>query len=468
MLHSLTGRFIAALTVALAFALPAMTLAADTVQVEAIMGVANVSAGDTSYHETVDAKAGQVVKYQVFYRNKEATDSGKVAKNLNVKIALPSQAGKTQKATATVKADNSNTVTSSTTVNLDNASAYLQYVPGSALWRHKSGDNYTDTKISDDVVIGGVRLEDTQPGDTNAATVTVLARVVVPGVKITKQVEKASESDKWAGSNTANAGDTLRYKLSYQNSGDSTENSVVISDVLPKNLTLVPDTTHIITTKDVVDTTNHITSGGLDVGNYEAGAGVTVTFEAKLPAADKLSCGDNVFTNIGTAQPKDMSQYFATATTVVTKKCDTSNPTAPVYSCNALDFKYGDGRTITITKLDTTAKNGATFKDVEIDWGDDTEVMTTDKAVGKSHDYSEVGAYTVAVTAHFTVDGKDKAAPVGSCTKVATFTAGAPTAPSDGEPLPNTGAGDVLAVFGAATIAGAVFYRLLLARRWSR
>lgn len=470
--NSLPKRFFAALTVALAFAVPAMTLAADTVQIEGIMGVANVTAGNTAYQPSVSAKVGQVVKYQVFYRNKEADDSKKVASNLNVKIDLPTEAGKTQKATATVKADNSNTVTSTTTVNLDNAAAYLQYIPGSAIWRHKSGDNYTDTQVSDSIVNGGSTLGDVQPGDSNAETVTVLARVVVNGVKFTKQVENASDTDKWSGSTTASPSDTVRYKLSYQNTGSGTQNAVVISDTLPKNVGLVPGTTHIlIGSKDVTDDTNHIASGGLDLGNFEAGAGVTVTFEAKLPAADKLSCGDNTLTNIGAAQPKDMSQYFGTATTVVTKKCAAASSSAPIYTCNAFDFKQGDTRTITITKLDTTAKNGATFKDVVIDWGDDADQLTTDKAVGKTHTYKKDGAYTVVATAHFTVDGKDKAAPVGPCTKVVTFTAPAPTAPAaptSKEPLPDTGAGSVMGLFAATAILGAIVHRLFLVRRLSR
>ncbi|HET8708840.1 MAG TPA: DUF11 domain-containing protein [Candidatus Saccharimonadales bacterium] len=472
MFDSLPKRFFAALTVALAFALPTMSLAAETVQIEGIMGVANVTNGDTAYKETVDAKVGQVVKYQIFYRNKEAADSGKVAKNLNVKVNVPAQAGKTQKATVTIKADNSNTVTSSTTVNLDNASAYLQYIPGSAVWRHRSGDSYTDTKVSDQIVNGGTTLGDVQPGDDNAQTVTILARVVTNGVKFTKQVENAGETDKWSGSNTANPGDTVLYRLSYQNSGSSTQNAVVISDTLPKNVSLVPGSTHVIVgSKDVADDTNHIASGGLDLGNYEAGAGVTVTFEAKLPTADKLDCGDTTLSNIGAVQPKDLPQYFGTATTVVTKKCAPANPAAPVYSCNAFDFKQGDNRTITITKFDTTAKNGATFKDVVIDWGDDSDQLTTDKAVGKTHTYAKDGAYTVAATAHFTVNGQDKAAPVGTCTKVATFTGSAPSAPaapSGSEPLPNTGAGSVIGLFSAAAILGVVAHRLFLNRRLSR
>lgn len=469
MFDSLPKRFFAALAVALAFALPAMTLAAETVQIEGIMGVANVTSGDTAYHESVNAKTGEVVKYQVFYRNKEAADSGKLAKNLTVTIDMPTQAGKTQKATATVKADNSNAVTSSTTVSLDNAAAYLQYIPGSAVWRHKSGSSYTDTKVADSVVGSGLRLEDTQPGDDNAATVTVLARVVVPGVKITKQVEKASDSNKWTGSNTANPGDTLRYKLTYQNTGNSTENSVVLSDQLPKNMTLVPDTTHILVgSKDVRDTTNHIASGGLDIGNYAASASATVTFEAKLPSADKMDCGDTTFTNIGAVQPKDMQQYFATAITVVTKKCASKSSDAPVYTCNAFDFTQDDKRTITVSKFDTTAKNGAAFKNVVIDWGDGSDYFTTDKAVGKTHTYSKDGAYIVSATAHFTVNGTDKTAPVGPCTKVVTFTSAAPTASSNGKDLPDTGAGSVIGIFGAATVLGTLAYRLVLARRLAR
>jgi uncharacterized repeat protein (TIGR01451 family) len=290
---------------------------------------------------------------------------------------------------------------------------------------------------------------------------------MVPGVKVVKEVEKANESNKWAKSNTANPGDTLKYKITYQNIGNTTQNNVVISDNLPPNMTLVPNTTHVYNPNDALDSTNHITSGGLDLGSYTPGAGLVVTFEAKLPAADKLACGETAFRNVGVAQPKGMQQYFDTATTTVNKVCVPQTNT-PVYSCDAFDFSSDTkSRTITVTKFQTTQKNGATFKNVVINWGDNTTPLTTNAAVGKTHTFAE-GTYTVTATAHFTVDNKDVTAAGANCAKSVTFTSTPTTPPTTPPTLVNTGPGEVLGMFAAVTAAGAIAHRLFLARRLAR
>ncbi|MEO6513892.1 MAG: hypothetical protein ABIR37_04375 [Candidatus Saccharimonadales bacterium] len=472
--NNLPKRLAAAAIVALAISLPAIGLAADTVKIEGAFGVANVTAGDTTYKSAVNATYDQVVKYEVYYHNQEQPDSGKVAQNLNVKIALPSAAGKVQTATATIKADNSNTISKTATVNLDRADAYLQFIPGSAVWKHNVGTNdnvnVQETKISDAVVNSGLTLENEKPCYNFAATVTVLARVMVPGVKVTKQVEKATESNKWAKTNTAAPGETLKYKIGYENAGNVKQNAVVVSDNLPPNMSVVPGTTHVYNPSDVLDKTNNIASGGLDLGNYTPGAGFVVTFEAKLPTADKLACGDTVFRNVGVVQPQGMQQYFDTATTTVTKVCTPENPKTPVYSCDKFNFTVENKtRTITVSEFKTTQTNGATFKNVVIDWGDSTTPLTTTAAVDKTHKFEKDGTYTVVATAHFTVDGKDVTSAGANCSKSVTFTTTptttTTTTPTTPEVLANTGPGEVFGMFAAVTAAGAIAHRLFLARR---
>src|SRR5690348_1594973 len=80
----------------LAIAFPVASMAAPTVKLESSLGVANVTKGDTKYAHSVSASYDQVVKLQVYYHNTELPDSGKVAKDLTVKINIPSGAGKTQ------------------------------------------------------------------------------------------------------------------------------------------------------------------------------------------------------------------------------------------------------------------------------------------------------------------------------------------------------------------------------------
>jgi len=475
-------RLSAAAIIALAIVIPVASFAAETVTIEGTMGVANVTAGNTQYKKTVNASNDQVVKYQVYYHNREASISNKIAQNLNVKINLPTTAGKTQQATATIKADNSNAVTDSTTVNLDRADAYLQYIPGSVVWRHNISTNnapkYVETKLSDAVVTSsqGATLENAKPCCNSTATVTVLARVRLPVVQVLKQVRVDAAGTTYSTANTANPGDTLQYRIVYTNIGDTTHRNVVIRDELPKNVALVPKSTYIFNQTYPNGTpvgTDGITAGGIDIGSYGPGANAYVAFKTKLPVATKLACGENVIKNIGFVVPKGMNNYYGSATTTVTKTCAAATSKAPVYSCDSFDFTQGENRTISISKFDKTATNGATFKNAVITWDDNTASLTTDAPVGKTHKFAKDGTYTVAVTAHFIVNGKDVTAPSEKCSKAVTFTAApaAPTPPAtttpqpQGEAIPNTGPGSVIGLFGAATLLGVFAHRMFLARR---
>jgi hypothetical protein len=162
-LNTIPRRMSACLVVLLALALPAFSLAADTVKLAGSLGVANVTDGDMEYKSAVNASDDQVVKFQVTYRNTEAAKSGKDAANVKVKVALPTDAGKAQKVTATISADNSNTVTTNATVNLSDDKASLQYIPGSATWRHNTGTadapKYEEVKVADSVVTSSQGLQ---------------------------------------------------------------------------------------------------------------------------------------------------------------------------------------------------------------------------------------------------------------------------------------------------------------------
>lgn len=332
---NLPKRAAAAALVALALAFPVATFAASTVTIEGSLGVANVTAGDTNYAHSVNASYDQVVKLQVYYHNRENPGSGLVAQNLRVKIAMPTGAGQTQTATATISADNSNTVTGSATVNLDRADATLDYVPGSAVWRHNVGTNdnvkIVDTQLSDAIVTSGqgLVLEDEKPCFNFAATVTVLARVHVTGVKVVKEVEGVNQSNAWTNSNTANPGDTLKYRITYQNTGNTQEKNVVIRDNLPPKMQLVPNTTVVYTSttpNGSADKSNNITNGGLDIGSYEPGATAYVVFEVKVPDVSQLDCGANVFRNVGVVKPQGMQEFYNIAVTTVNKTCTTTPP----------------------------------------------------------------------------------------------------------------------------------------------
>lgn len=472
--NSLPKRIIAATALGLAVLLPATTMAA-AITIQGSMGVANVTSGEQTYSHSTNATYNQVVKLQVYYHNTELPDSGKIAQNLRVKITIPSTPGKVQTQTATISGDNTNTVTASTTVNLDRSDAYIQYIPGSANWRHNTGTDqnpvWTNTAISDAVVTSGngLVLENEKPCYNFAATVTVLARVMVPGVSVTKQV-RAQGTTAWAASMTGTPGEKVQYLISYANTGNTMQNNVVIGDKLPAGVTYVAGSTQLAngvypSGKTMPD---GLTTNGLVIGSYPSGIKAWVMFDAVLPTADKLSCGTNVLHNIATAQPEGMPVYYGTADVTVNKTC-TPPPKTPVYSCDLLTLTPGDNRTVT-AKVDYTAENGASLKLVTYNWGDSTTPFVTNKTTA-DHQYSADGTYTVSTKLLFSVNGTDKyAADNANCVKTVTFTTpSTPQTPPQTPPtLPNTGAGNVIGVFGVVSVLGAIVYRWFLGRKFAR
>jgi uncharacterized repeat protein (TIGR01451 family) len=479
MFSKLSKRLAAAAIVGLAVAFPAASLAAQTVKLEGAIGVANVTTGEKAYKASTNATFDQVVKVEVYYHNTELPESGKVANNLTVKINMPKTAGKTQTVSSKISADNANTVTNSATVKLADSTATLQYIPGSAMWKHNTGTNsnvkIVESKISDDVVLNGagLRLENEKPCFNFAATVTVLARVMTPGVTITKQVEKASEDHKYAVSNTANPGDRLRYKIEYKNSGNTEQKKVVIRDSLPVKMNLVPNTSVLYNSNNPKGkklTSNNVTNGGIIIGDYLPGGNAVVVFEVDMPKADALPCGNTTFTNVGVARPEGMNEYYNVAKTTTNKKCVVTAKT-PTFVCKAFDATVNtSSKTVTVSKYQTAVTGGAAFKNVVIDWGDSTDSLTTNKAVGQKHTYAAGGSYTITATSHFTVNGKDQTA--GGCEKSVSFatptTPTTPQPPTTPEELPHTGAAQMFGLFGVTVTAAAVAHRLFATRRQTR
>jgi len=476
LLGTLPKKLATAGLIGLAAFLPVAASAAETVKIEGAVGVANVSAGDTKYAESVNATYDQVVKVEVYYHNQEQPDSGKIAEKMNVKIDMPTAAGKSQVIKGTIKGDNTNTVTDQATVNLDRDDATLQYIPGSAVWKHNVGTNdnvnYQEEKISDVVVTDGqgITLEDEKPCYNFSATVTVLARVMVPGVKVVKTSEVKGDTNKWANNNTAKPGDTMKYRIEYENTGNTVQKNVVIRDSLPAHLTLVPGTTKLYNAtypQGSAVASNDVVNGGIVIGNYGAGSNAYLMFEAKVDDADKLQCGATEIRNVGVARPESMNEYYNTSITTINKDCGSAQ--TPTYTCDALAVTKGDGRKVN-AKVTYTAKNGATLKSITYNFGDGSTPLTTDKT-SVDYTYTKDGNYTVSASLVVTADGKDQTVTAAACSKPVSFTT--PTTPTTPTPvtptaLPNTGAGDVIGIFVGASIAGMIGYRLFLNRRLAR
>jgi hypothetical protein len=156
----------------------------------------------------------------------------------------------------------------------------------------------------------------------------------------------------------------------------------------------------------------------------------------------------------------------------------TTTPGTP--TCDQLGLSVGDNRTATINSFMTTA-NGGTLTATDINWGDGTTSTGVANPIGLQHQFTSDGTFTVSVTAHFTVNGQDTAASGNVCQQQVSFNTPTPTvppattttppvttessAPAPAQTLVNTGPGDVMGIFGVATVASTLGYRFILRRR---
>jgi uncharacterized repeat protein (TIGR01451 family) len=472
--------------VAASVLMPFAASAANAAALQSTLGVANVTAGNSGYHDSVKAKAGQTIKLQLHYQRAKPGAGGSV-KKVNVRFAIPTKQGGTQTVMSTLQASDGKTSKQKATVHLANAGGHLSYVPGSAVWRHNSGSerspSLTNTGLSDAITSAkGVQLSIDHPKQKLAATVTVLVRVAGKGTSMDTQVQTAGQSGKWADNNKTKPGGTIQYLITYKNTGSSTAKNVVVRDKLPDNASLVKGSTHLRNASNSHGTklsSNAVASKGVNIGNYASGANAYVSFKTKVASASKLSCGTNTLKDTGIVTVASGGQHSASATTKVTRKCDSSSGSSsqnpkPSYSCNTLKVSKLGHRKIKAS-VDYTAKHGAKLKTITYDFGEASgQPLTTDKTT-VTHTYKKPGGYTVTASLLVQVGGHNKTIKSQQCAQTVHFAAqsgdkpSAPSSPhSKNGKIPNTGPGDVIGLFAASTLAGIIGYRVFLSRRFAR
>jgi hypothetical protein len=148
----------------------------------------------------------------------------------------------------------------------------------------------------------------------------------------------------------------------------------------------------------------------------------------------------------------------------------TTTKEVPAYSCDLLHV-VADNQTrkVTIDTFNTTVKNGATFKQAVIDWGETgQQALTTNSVMGQTHQYAADGTYTITANAQFNLpDGSVAIATSEQCKQTVTFST-TTTPPVTPPKLPDTGAGDVIAIVAGAIAAGTIGARLFLSRKLAR
>lgn len=205
----------------------------------------------------------------------------------------------------------------------------LAFVEGSGLLENNKGA----FKLSDDVVKkNGVKIGLNQDGEMPgcfefAQYVSIKVRPVFEEnkVKIHKRVRPVGTKE-WKDFAVGKVGDKMQFSIEFTNLEGNRLSNVMIKDVLPKNVKIIPGTVklHNGNHPKGVSLSDNLFTTGLNIGDYKTNSNAIVTFEVEIIDVN-LVCGLNRVRNWGQAGiGKKTIQDFADL--MVRKECKTEDP----------------------------------------------------------------------------------------------------------------------------------------------
>jgi uncharacterized repeat protein (TIGR01451 family) len=311
-------------------------------------------AGPSAYADQVNAEVGKEYTVRIYVHNNahESTNASGlgVAKNTKVRVNVPNDLSNNQAITGYISADNDvdkngNPVNGELfdTVDLKNASKkfVLDYVEGSAKLVNV-GNTGGGTVLSDEIIRGGVKIDDDNSRDGNLqgcfqfqSFVTIKVKVVEPKLKVEKQVRKAGQQV-WQESVDTVPGDTVQWLIRVTNPGEVVQRKVVSSDLLPPHLEYVDGTAlwHHSQKQNIAYNFDQLEisdgDGGYIFGDYAAnGGGFLIRFDTKVLGNFK-DCSIRI-RNIANAKSElspDEIQDVADVT-ITRQDCDEEPPVEP-------------------------------------------------------------------------------------------------------------------------------------------
>lgn len=317
----------------------------------------------TTYTDNVDLQVGHTYNVEVYYHNNATSslngtnyDGPGVAHDVSLRMEVPGtvNAGATANINGFISASNATPGTVYDSAYAKNTSAgaiALSYVPGSAVVTSNGAVNgavMPNNMFTTGAPLGYDSLNGVLPGcNQYAGYVVFKLKVDQPNFTVVKQVS-VDGGKTWNTSATANAGDTIQYRVIYTNTGTTQQDNVTLSDVLPKNVSYVNGSALIansVTGGKYQSTSDGITTTGLNIGSYASNGGnAYFKFSAKIADEAALTCGTNTLVN--TARATTSGGYKeATATVTVNKTCQPNTANA----CN-LDTKQI--QTVDVSQID--------------------------------------------------------------------------------------------------------------------
>lgn len=251
--------------------------------------------GTDTWSEKLTAKAGDTVRYRIFAKN-----TGNITlENFAIRDILPAGLTYIKGSTTIVNTNHPNGLTLSDNIITDKGVNIGTYTAGAGAYL------YFNAKVNADL---GEKCESTLLHNVAQVTASKLTRaeqdsadVIVdgrickdnPNFKLDKMVQ-IKGSNEWKETVTVKAGQTVRYRIQFQNTGDTELKNVVIRDVLPNGMSYVKGST-VLNDKTVGD---GIVADGINIGTVAKGTTATVYFYATVKSELKDNCYDSTLTNV--------------------------------------------------------------------------------------------------------------------------------------------------------------------------
>lgn len=402
--------------------------------------------------------------------NQDTNNTVGVAHNTKVRILLPTDTQQVLRARAYISASNAALVEDTADL-LGSEKFNVSYVPGSAkLLRGTSQYALSDSIVTSGAQVGNTSMNGELPGCFEyAALVEIRIKVnpqPTPKLQVVKEV-KVKGANGWNKQITTKPGTEVQWRIGTKDISNANLNNVIVRDVMPPHVKLVPGSVRIINSnKDEVQTDGPLFAGGFNVGNYIPGSTQYIIFNT-VTKGDFDTC-EVTIRNIAHAR-SDQTPTEVTDVADVTIKKENCAEVTPKFTCDLLTVKPGANRSADFT-THATALNGAQIKLYRYDFGDGSPILSTDKA-NVQHTYAKDGQYASRVTVVFQVDGSQQEVSNDKCAALVTFTSTTPptvtTAGKSGPTtLVNTGPGEVAGVVAAVSAASMLAYRWMLTRRF--
>ena len=247
-----------------------------------------------NYVETTTLKAGETAHYRIAFKNVGDNE----LKNVVIKDTLPAKMTYVAGSTKVDGKSVADGIISDNGINIGSVAAgKTVYIYFDAKVNAGVGQDCASVTLTN--VVKGKYNNDEKTAKTDTAIVTVDAAECNEGFTINKMVQ-LNGGNSWSENIVVKAGDKVRYRIQFKNTGDKTLKNVVIRDILPAHMTYVKGTTVLYNSANTNGKTladGIISADGINIGDYAKGAEATIYFYATVNASLKDNCNDSTLTN---------------------------------------------------------------------------------------------------------------------------------------------------------------------------